>query len=859
MYSTLLKKITPQSLILTPSQALSNQLCGVLPYSRHIFPIHTYLLNLWKQSGSTKVLLSEFQEWQIWQTIIAESELGKNLLNIPNTAKLVQEAWTLAAEWNLSLFSQNLFFSDETNQFIEWSEEFKLICEKNNWLSSAQLFRELLLHKTSLKIHAEIIFVNFDKLNPQTQDFFDALKDQYTFIDLVKIPLSSQGKEDFNITCYSFPHFEAELEAMATWAKQTQSENPKDLIHCVVPELYTQKAKVERVFRKIFNTPIPQELAIDIVSHFPLSQAPLIKTALAILGMNRLKNSINDITEILLSPFILGNPSEFSPRSLLDIRLRELNSPDLKWQDILFQAEKYQVLLWAESIKQFLVLKEETGSAKKSLSDWAEYFKKLLGAVGWPGERTLSAQEIQEQFAWEKSLDHFIESNPEIDKKYSENQALHILQQLLNNCLFEANSPKSHIKIMNLNEAAQLSCHHRWICGLHNGIWPAMPRTNPFLPQNLQIEKSLPHSSYQNEFNFAKKITQRLKQGANTIIFSFPENAQDGALERSPLLKEFIPQEFFVAANGSSPCQARVRGGSPTCKTLDSQGRKFPPKDEDAITPGGSGILKSQSACPFQAFAKYRLNAQPLPVPSPYISHLDRGNLLHATLEYFWGQVQDQKTLLAYTETQLISIIQKSVDRALKAKNHVLQKCPEHWLTVEKHCLESLVNAWINVERSRPQFSVIAREKKQLVSLGNLNLKLTVDRIDSLENSDQVVIDYKTGQTKISKNSWSGDRPEEPQLPLYCLALSEIRGSIIAQVKASKPGFTGITAKASGIAGVETVQGDENAWLQTVEAWSQTLNKLADEFSNGYAAVEPRDISVCATCEFPSLCRINEK
>jgi ATP-dependent helicase/nuclease subunit B len=868
VYTSLLKAITPQTLILTPSQALRDQLVEKLPEECTVLAIHTYLLKLWEACNASKILLSEFQEWQLWQEIIAQSNVGKTLLNLPNTAKIVQEAWILSAEWHLPPLSESVFLTDETNQFIKWSTLFQTRCDKEGWISRTHLIPELLSCSTQLSQPSQILLINFDKLNPQTAHFFEALNIPYSFVNLGKMvsPL-----------CYRFPDIETEWEAMAAWAKQHQQINSKQSIQCVVPELYKQASNIERAFRKVFNIPLPVALPVTVLSPSPLSRSPLVKIALFMLALRKQYNPINQLTEILLSPFIGESHSEGSARAKLDMTLRRLNLPELSWDSVLFYARKNQVDHFVKRIEDYVQLKTEKAYTEETLSQWADYFTSVLRLLGWPGERPLSDKEKENKVAFEKVLTQLSDLTPNTDQSYTESGALALLQQFLNNHLGEESRPPHPIQILDLKEAAQLPCDVRWVCGLHNEVWPGSPRPNPFLPYSLQSEKELPHSSYQNELSFAKQITTRLRQTAAQVIFSFPESNQDVTLTMSPLLKGFPchaseswhpalrplpitpilkphPQSFEEKINSLIQCNNSSQLPSPS--SLDASGMSG--HDKTLITQGGSGILKSQAACPFQAFAKYRLKAEAPQTPSPYLDALDRGQLLHLSLEYFWEQVQDQATLRAYTEKQLSDRLRESIDQAFLAKKIYLQKCPTQWLAVETQCLISLLHVWLEVERQRPPFSVIAREQKQTVALGNLHLNLTVDRIDRLENGDTIVIDYKTGQTKISAHEWQGDRPKEPQLPLYCLALTDVRGSLIAQLRAEGPRFTGITEHPSDISGVESLAAGES-WEQTVENWSQTLELLAEEFSKGYAAVAPREEAVCQTCDFSSLCRIHEK
>ena len=71
-------------------------------------------------------------------------------------------------------------------------------------------------------------------------------------------------------------------------------------------------------------------------------------------------------------------------------------------------------------------------------------------------------------------------------------------------------------------------------------------------------------------------------------------------------------------------------------------------------------------------------------------------------------------------------------------------------------------------------------EKNQTLQVADLSLTLRPDRIDELEDGRRSVIDYKTRAP--SKTNWLGDRPQEPQLPLYSLLDSTISGIAFAEL-----------------------------------------------------------------------------
>ena len=52
---------------------------------------------------------------------------------------------------------------------------------------------------------------------------------------------------------------------------------------------------------------------------------------------------------------------------------------------------------------------------------------------------------------------------------------------------------------------------------------------------------------------------------------------------------------------------------------------------------------------------------------------------------------------------------------------------------------------FVEVDLQRPDFRVIASERKTLVTIGSMQVYLKLDRLDELTDGRKLVIDYKTG------------------------------------------------------------------------------------------------------------------
>jgi ATP-dependent helicase/DNAse subunit B len=254
---------------------------------------------------------------------------------------------------------------------------------------------------------------------------------------------------------------------------------------------------------------------------------------------------------------------------------------------------------------------------------------------------------------------------------------------------------------------------------------------------------------------------------------------------------------------------------------------------------GGSSILRNQAICPFAAFAIHRLGAKaPLPAYQG-LSPIDRGHILHNSLASFWLEVKTQKQLLALDEEKQAALLRSHVEAAIapykkRAPDIMGPRYTE--LEISRQC--HLITQWLNQEKLRPSFSVKDIETTLKVDFHGLPLTLRLDRLDQLDNGQLIVIDYKTGSPNL--NQWQGDRPEEPQLPLYAVCYSaEIHALMFVEVNARQVrpiGLGDLTEPHDGITPIAQAKQDlPEDWQQTCEHWNKTLTQLTEDFLQGEA------------------------
>jgi ATP-dependent helicase/DNAse subunit B len=238
--------------------------------------------------------------------------------------------------------------------------------------------------------------------------------------------------------------------------------------------------------------------------------------------------------------------------------------------------------------------------------------------------------------------------------------------------------------------------------------------------------------------------------------------------------------------------------------------------------------------------------------------------MLHHALEHLWKNLKSLSTWLSLDAAGKEERLKNSADFAVgKMRRDRPDVLRGFMVELERIRLQSLLAEWMELESSREPFSVVSTEERVEFEFSGLSLQATIDRIDRLEDGSLAVIDYKTGSARVS--DWLGDRPRDPQLPLYAVAAPKPVDSIcFARLRTGEMGFFGLGREDDKIPGVKASEFASDGtlpWSERREDWRRKLQTLADQFRSGYVSVDPAEGTAvtCRYCKLESLCRIDEQ
>jgi len=670
----------------------------------------------------------------------------------------------------------------------------------------------------------------FDVMPPQTREFLEK------FESASCTPDSIQGE----CARASFPSAQHEIEAAAKWAR-ARLEEGKTRIGVVIPELSQHRSQVVRVFSRVMQpgynlppqagTPFPFNVSLG----KPLGSFPLVAAALDFLQLAGGEIEFSKASHLVRSPFLGRADTELARRGALDARLRKDADSALALGKLIGFTDAAPLLRKALE-KVF----EITRTRPESPAEWARHFSALLDAAGFPGERALDSDEFQTRAKWHEALGE-LSRLERIASHFSFNQALSFLKRHCADTLFQPESPDAPIQVLGVLESAGLRFDCLWVSGLTDEAWPLDARPNPFIPIAAQKKAGIPQASAEASAELDRRITDEWKRSAAEVVFSFPRKEEDRDFAPSPLIADIAEKPVAI------PDFPRYRDLIFQSKQLESfADAKAPPVPPGKVR-GGTRVLADQAACPFRAFAKYRLGAEPLEEPTAGLDPRDRGKLMHALMKELWTRLRTSSAL----RNDLSGAISQAAAAAVKEMG-----LEGRFAELERERLAKLAREWLEVERLRAPFKVAATEEKRDLKIAGLEFQSRIDRMDELERGGHVLIDYK-GTRMLSPKDWDGPRPDDPQLPLYAVAApEELAAVVFAKVLPGEMRFMGYSQAESLLPKVQVYRD----WKKLLAQWKHDAEALATSFAAGDARVDPKDeLKTCRRCDLQTLCRVYEK
>ncbi len=702
-----------------------------------------YFQTVQTQNVSNGILLTPVQEQFLWESILANTPQSDQLLQPAETATMVKSAWGLIKQWRID--RQNPLFktSEDYIAFQQWAAAFDQLCIERGWLDSASLPSIITQYIQSQRIALpkQLVLLGFTEITPELDHLLTCCRQSGVVIQQIELDEGNHHSQRISVS-----DDEAEMFAMARWAKSLLSKQTSVRIGCVVPSLEIKRDRVAQIFANVFavdgaHTIDTQAAPFNISAGKSLNFYPIIHAALQILSLYKKTTSSEALSYLLATPFLGEAESEYIKRSVLDSLIRQKNINSLVLRDTLQEADNLIVAYcpqFAKRLTQFFTLLNE-GVKKQTYQAWAHTFTQLLTAMGWPGQRSLISEEYQAVEQWLQLLSQ-LSALDYMSDVVDCHTALESLQRMAAKTVFQPKTPDAPIQVLGVLEAAALPFDYLWIAGMDDLSWPPQPNPNPFIPRSLQRELHMPHATPERELTFCQALIRQFQQSANEVIFSYGREKDEIEVECSPLIRH-LPEISIDTLNLTDYQLPSLRIFQ--SRQLEKiQDEAAPALADNDKVQGGVDVIKQQALCPFKAFAQWRLHARELETTLPGLRPRERGKLLHKVLEIMWSTLQDHSTLTTLPEDTLRIMLDSSIEKAFLLVKPIY-RTQNQYIELEKQRLHKLVWDWLQHEKHRPAFRVAINEESMTVRLNRLSLAMRIDRIDELSDGKKLMIDYK--------------------------------------------------------------------------------------------------------------------
>ena len=842
-----------------------------------ILPWSAWLKRNWEACSfnkTKKLLLAPTQELALWQQIISHSPYAEKLLQSSMVARRAADAWDLLCQYQLPIFSSDVFISEDAYAFKTWAGAFRKECDARGWVDNASLPDVLIqyLKEQPGVFDKKIALSGFEIFTPQQTLLLEELQSAGTTIQKFSAP-----KRNNAIHVYSYTDTISEITAAANWARVCLEKDPEASVGIGVPNLNILRHKIHSRFEDILmpgalvNGRGDAKPTFSLSLGKPLSDYPLIDAIFSVFSLGNEPVALANINSLLRTPFIKDADGEKLKRAMLDARLRSHGETYLNINAILYIADT--TLAEEERPTRFLHLLKQAQTFLKSLptqqtpNEWAKHFSDFLKLFAWPGERTPDSDEYQCIQAWQKALARLV-SLQMVTPVMNYTTGVSQLRRIARELSFQPETEETPVQVLGLEGTADMAFDYLWIMGLHEENWPPPAQSNPFIPIALQKEFRLPNATADIALSHAKQLLSGLVDSATQVVLSYPENESERILRPSPLLKVFGEREDALHRETRVDYLEQILASREIETFIDE---KAPPVAGGEFSSGGTALFKDQSACHFRAFARHRLYAETLDKADIGLDARERGSILHRVMQSLWTELGSQENLTKLGDSELDELITSVVEQTIDVQQRKHPKVfTERFTALEQSRLKLVLHEWLQIEKERAPFTVIATEQAQHITFEDLQVNTRVDRVDELPDGRRIIIDYKTGNASV--NEWAGDRPDDPQLPLYAVTHGkDIAALAFARLKrGDRFGYEGLASNEDVFPGVKAFTESRFAkrigdignafpsWEALFHGWENTLKKLAIGFRDGDARVNPKDSNACLFCDQHTFCRIYE-
>jgi len=800
-------------------------------------------------------LLTPQQDLAVWQQLIREDleeRVGFSLTHPRAAAQRAQVAWNklmMHGGAERDEIWAAFQYDEDCQVFSDWARQYRARLNELGAVPRYGAYQQLL--SVPVTERPTVGLFGVPDLPPLTRQALD---------HLANVQLIDPDRRDHaDIPVRSYATRDDELFAAAQWARFSSDASGRR-VGIVLLDMANDRHRLEYFLRQEFDCLDARynDLPVNFATGMPLATTPMYRDALSALAWEVRPLSRPQWLSLIRSPYLaFKDDAEMLP-GLIHAQFLS-GSHEISLEDSLHIAARENPSSGLTGVLRS-IRSSRIQKGVKNLDDWSEVIRERLTLWRWPERAGLDSIEYQQSQRFDASLDALASLSAVLPHQSYES-ALNLWRECLSATVFQPKTPHGSIQVLGPLEAIGGQFDALWICGAQQGVLPARTRVEPFLPPLIQKSLGMADIDEAVLIQQARTLLEVWSAGSQEVVASFHRSEQGLEVSISSLLRG-AAQDSDVSWFPPDRWNGAMR------LERAPQDESLPHATSQAS--GGTSLIRDQAACPFRSFSRHRMNLRSLQPSLIGISASERGAFLHEALFRIWREIQSSEDLAALSPAAESVLVEAAVlgamqhtERACEARGYSLRERvgPACWQLEHQVCVKTL-EKWLSHERKRTSpFRVVEMEKNRALQLDGLALMLRPDRIDELADGRRAVIDYKTRAP--SKTRWLGDRPHEPQLPLYSLLDFTIQGIAFAELSTTDPVKFVALGEELGLAEHDSkslesqTRGIATTWSELVEQWKASLHQLAVEFMAGAATVTPQP-GACDYCDLASLCRINE-
>jgi ATP-dependent helicase/nuclease subunit B len=790
-------------------------------------------------------VLSDVEERELWREVVEAAEQGADFLDPGGAARAARRARRTLREYNIPLQALDDDQSEEVRAFLAWNRAFDLRCRALNCIGADTLLVGLDSPRDP------ITWIESPQWRPVARQWLERHGQM----------LLPQAVGTAALSQLAAPSPAAELSAMADWAR-THIAAERHRAWICIPDLSLCRSEVVDALDAALA---PQRFGLHgggdaapyaVAGGTPLSGYAPVRAALETLQAGIGALPFARFSALLRAPELQATHADAGAAALLDIALRrrawsEANMAS--WLDLAERVALSEEIGPLTSLQRLRASQQPPAQLRGShrLSEWVTVWIAALEAGPWMQRGRWSSIEYQAAERFRELLASLAMADALLGTQ-SRESAQRILRRAVHDTEFQPQTGVPAIWVSGQLMDPWLNYDGLWVSSCSDGQWPAPIAPVALLPVRLQRQFGVISAGADSQLALAADLQNRWQKRAQECVFSYADPGDGSVSMPSPLLPKNARSLPQVPTSAPRPHWRALLAAAPRLESLWDEAAPPVSREERSR---GVATLRAQSRCAFRGFAETRLDAKRLEQPVPGFNERERGELVHHALERVWSVLRDSAALHALSGDAQHALLDEAAQRAVAIVSK-LRDPGARWRLRERVRLQNLLAKWLDIERARAPFAVEALEgNSQTARFGGLDFRVRIDRIDRLADGSRVLLDYKTGAALAD---WRGERPDNPQLPIYSLLHPEALVAVAyARVNAAVPGFTSESERREIFnprSRISQLEGMPN-FAALVGVWSRRIERIAGEFVSGRAEVAPT-LRACQTCDLQGLCRV---